>query len=208
MAKLAPNKDFWQELVSPFYWLRQNRDKLGPWVKLPSLTTQFVVGPAGEADKELLTTAHTLYRQASLGRAYYSAFSPVPDTPFEHLPKTPAVREHRLYQADWLLRFYGFQVEELPFEPDGNLPLTEDPKLRWAKQHLVHCPVEVNQAGRAELLRIPGVGPKTAEAIITARRVGRISNVQQLKQLGAISHRASPYILLNGRRPEYQLAFC
>ena len=90
LAKLAPKKDYWQELLPPLYWLCQNKVRFDPWVKIPSLTTQFVVGPAGEADKELLTTAHTLYRQASLGRAYYSAFSPVPNTPFEHLPKTPA----------------------------------------------------------------------------------------------------------------------
>jgi predicted DNA-binding helix-hairpin-helix protein len=205
LARLAPKKDFWQELVSPFHWLRQNRETLGPWVKPPSLTTQFVVGPAGEADQELLTTVDTLYRQANLSRAYYSTFHPVSGTTFEHMPQTSSTRGHRLYQADWLLRFYGFKLDELPFDQAGNLPLDHDPKLAWAKTHLSQRPLEINRAGRAELLRIPGIGPKTAEAIIAARRFGHISDLQQLKQLGGQAPKAAPYILLDGRQPGYQL---
>lgn len=207
LAQLAPKKNYWDELLPPLYWLRHHQSRFDPWVKIPSITTQFVVGPAGEADRELLTTANTLYRQANLSRAYYSAFSPVAETPFEDLPRTPQVREHRLYQADWLLRFYGFQLDELPFDRQGNLPATEDPKLLWAKQHLSHQPVEINRAGRAELLRVPGIGPKTAEAIIAARQIERINDMQQLGQIGAHIKRAAPYILLNGRQPEYQLQF-
>ncbi len=207
LAKLAPKKNFWQELVAPFEWLRKNRDTFSPWVKLPSLTTQFVVGPAGEADKELLTSANMLYQKANLGRAYYLAFKPVAGTLFEHLPKTEALREHRLYQADWLLRFYGFQLNELPFDPQGNLSTKDDPKLAWAKMHLKEEPVEINRASRAELLRVPGIGPKTANAVLVARRQGQIASLQQLKQLGGQSKRAAPYILLNGCRPEYQLQF-
>ncbi len=205
LAKLAPKKDFWQELIAPFYWLRQNQNKLGPWVKLPSLTTQFVVGPAGEADKELLTTANKLYQEANLSRAYYLAFKPIPNTPFEQLSKTSPTREHRLYQADWLLRFYGFQLNELPFNKQGHLPQTIDPKLAWAKQHLNQHPIEINKASRAELLRVPGVGPKTAEAIIAVRRQSPLTDLHQLKQLGAQADKAAPYILLNGRQPGYQL---
>jgi predicted DNA-binding helix-hairpin-helix protein len=204
LAKLAPKKDFWQELLPPLYWLRQNQHRLEPWVKRPSLTTQFVVGPAGEADRELLTTASTLYQQVNLARAYYSAFSPAPGTMFENKPQTPPLREHRLYQADWLLRFYGFELDELPFDASGNLPLPTDPKLVWAQQHLQR-PVEINRASRAELLRVPGIGPKTAEAIIAARRQGCINDLQQLKQMGVLTSRAAPYILLNGRQPGYQL---
>jgi predicted DNA-binding helix-hairpin-helix protein len=205
LAYLAPKKDFWQELLPPLYWLRQNQARLGPWVKLPSLTTQFVVGPAGEQDRELLTTVSRLYREANLARAYYSAFRPIRGTPFEDKAKTPAQREHRLYQADWLLRFYEFELNELPFDLEGNLPLKTDPKLAWAKMHLVGRPIEINRANRAELLRIPGIGPTSAAAIIAARRTGRITELQQLKQLGAQANRAAPYILLNGRQPSYQL---
>jgi predicted DNA-binding helix-hairpin-helix protein len=177
---------------------------LEPWVKRPSLSTQFVVGPAGEADKELLTTVNDLYQEAKLARAYFQAFNPVSGTTFAEKPKTPMMREHRLYQADWLLRFYGFELNELPFDTGGNLPLTSDPKILWAQQHL-HQPVEINQATRRELLRVPGIGPKTAESIITARREIRISNLQQLKQIGVWTKRAAPYILLNGRQPGHQM---
>jgi predicted DNA-binding helix-hairpin-helix protein len=202
---LAPKKDFLKELLPPLYWVRQNQHVLGPWVRPPSLTTQFVVGPAGESDRELLTTATMLYKEANLARAYYSPFNPIRGTALADAPKTPLLRQHRLYQADWLLRFYGFEVHELPFDSQGHLPLSGDPKLAWAKSHLSHRPIEINRASRAELLRIPGIGPKTAEMIIAARRVGSLSSLQQLKQLGVQMGRAAPFILLNGRGTDYQL---
>ncbi len=205
LAALAPKKDYWQELLPPLYWLGQNQPQFDPWVKRPSLTTQFVVGPAGESDRELLTTAQTLYRQANLARAYYSPFNPIRGTVLEHAPKTPPLREHRLYQADWLLRFYGFELAELPFDEQGHLPLTTDPKLLWAQTHLSHQPIEINRADRTQLLRIPGIGPKAAETILTARRQGRLTELPQLKQLGVQTNRAAPYLLLNGRRADYQL---
>jgi predicted DNA-binding helix-hairpin-helix protein len=205
LAMLAPKKDYWQELLPPLYWLRQNQHRLEPWVKRPSLTTQFVVGPAGESDRELLSTVNTLYQEAHLARAYYSPFNPIRGTILENTPKTPPLREHRLYQADWLLRFYGFKVNELPFDEQGHLPLDRDPKLSWAQIHLSQQPVEVNRAGRAELLRVPGIGPKTVEAILAARRTGRLSEVGDLKKLGVQTERANPFILLNGRRANYQL---
>lgn len=207
LSRLAPQKNFAQELLPALYWVQQNRHRLPPWAAPPSITTQFVVGPAGEADRELLVTVDRLYRQANLSRAYYSAFNPVAGTAFEHLPATNPARQHRLYQADWLLRFYGFSVLELPFDPQGNLPLTADPKLVWAKVHLQHRPVEVNRAGRGELLRVPGIGPKSADAILSARRKGRLSDLRQLERLGVQAGRAAPFVLLNGRRPAYQLQF-
>jgi predicted DNA-binding helix-hairpin-helix protein len=202
---LAPGKNFTGELLPGLYWVRQNQHSLGSWVKPPSVTTQFVVGPAGEADRELLVTADQLYRQANLARAYYSAFNPVPGTPFADKAKTDSLRQHRLYQADWLLRFYGFQVHEIPFDGQGNLPLVEDPKLAWAKRHLSDRPLEINRASRAELLRIPGVGPASAEAILKARQTHLIDSLKHLQRLGVQTGRAAPYILLNGRQPSYQL---
>jgi len=205
LPRLAPKKDFLQELLPPLYWVRQNQQNVAPWVRLPSITTQFVVGPAGETDRELLTTAGTLYQEAGLARAYYSAFNPITGTTFEDKPKTAPQRKHRLYQADWLLRFYGFDMQELPFDSQGNLPLDVDPKTVWANAHLRHRPLDVNRAGRGELLRVPGIGPKTADAIIAARRQQHITSLQQIKQLGGQSAKAAPFILLSGRRPEYQL---
>lgn len=205
LALLAPRKNFWQELLPPLYWLRDNQRRFEPWVKLPSLTTQFVVGPAGEADRELLATAGGLYREVNMARAYYSAFNPIQGTQFEHLAKTPALREHRLYQGDWLLRFYGFELHELPFDPQGNLPLGSDPKLIWARTHLDARPVEINRASRAELLRVPGIGPRSAEAILAARRLGHLTELSQLRQIGVLAGRAAPFILLDGRQPAFQL---
>lgn len=206
LPQLAPKKDFLKELLPPLYWVRQHRHTFEPWVKLPSVTTQFVVGPAGESDQELLTTTSTLYREANLARAYYSAFNPVQGTTFVHVPKTSPLREQRLYQADWLLRFYGFELDDLPFDAQGNLPLHSDPKLAWATAHLRQRPVEINRASRVELLRIPGIGPKTAEAILAARRLSRLTDLRQLKLIGVQTTKAAPFVLLNGRQPSYQLS--
>ncbi|MCB0209464.1 MAG: helix-hairpin-helix domain-containing protein [Anaerolineae bacterium] len=203
---LAPKKDFTRELLSPMYWVHQRRSTLAPWIRPPSVTTQFVVGPANESDQELLVTADKLYREAGLARAYYSAFSPIRNTTFENKSKTDPLREHRLYQADWLLRFYNFTIEELPFDTQGNLSLSRDPKLLWAEAHLRHQPLEINRATRSELLRIPGIGPKTAEAIIQARQTGMLRNRQQLGKLGVQVDRAAPFMLLAGQRPDFQLS--
>lgn len=203
---LAPQKDMRQELLAAMQSVHEIARQLPPVVKTPSLVTQFVVGPAGESDHELLTGVDWLYRRVGLSRAYYSAFHPVADTPLAGCPATPAIREHRLYQADWLLRFYGFKLAELPFDPAGSLPREVDPKLAWAKAHLSQQPVELNRAGRAELLRVPGIGPQGAAAILRARRQAPLRDLSNLRALGIIPQRAAPFILLNGRRPPYQLS--
>lgn len=169
------------------------------------ISTQFVVGPAGESDRALLTTVQFLYRRLGLTRAYYSAFTPVPQTPLEDVPPTNPRREFRLYQADWLLRYYGFSVEELAFDASGQLSPDLDPKLAWARAHPERFPVEVNRASLAELLRVPGIGPISARAIVAARRHGTLRELGDLKRLGARVERAAPYILLAGRRPPHQL---
>jgi predicted DNA-binding helix-hairpin-helix protein len=132
-----------------------------------------------------------------LGRAYFSAFSPIRDTPLENKAPTHPLREHRLYQASFLLRDYGFDLEELPFTPDGNLPLPTDPKLAWAQANLAEHPLELNRAEKAELLRVPGIGPKGAEAILRARRQGKLQDISGLKKLG---------IMLDGRSAPKQMA--
>jgi predicted DNA-binding helix-hairpin-helix protein len=169
--------------------------------------TQFVVGPAGESDQELLRTTEYLRRTIGLARAYFSAFDPVPDTPLENEPAESAVRERRLYQSDFLLRDYGFHTDELIFDDGGGLPLDEDPKLAWARQHLGHTPVEINQADKQELLRVPGIGPVGVKRILFARRLGRLRELGDLRQLGIRAERAAPFILLDGRQPAYQLRF-
>lgn len=168
------------------------------------MSTQFVVGPAGESDRELLNTAQMLYREVRLSRAYYSAFSPIKDTPLEGAPPTDPRREHRLYQADWLLRFYHFNAHELPFDAGGLLSLELDPKVAWARAHPERFPVEVNAAAPAELMRVPGIGPHSARAIVQARRQAALRELGDLRKLGARADHAAPFVTLAGKRPPYQ----
>jgi predicted DNA-binding helix-hairpin-helix protein len=122
----------------------------------------------------------------------------------ENKPAVDPLREHRLYQASFLLRDYGFDLEDMPFVQNGNLPLENDPKLAWAQQNLKGKPVEINNAERRELLRIPGIGPKGADAILRARRSGQLRDLAALKKLGIVTTRVTPFVLLDGRRPERQ----
>jgi len=211
LEKLAPRKEFFQELMQPLKWIeeiRRNQPAYQGWNgHWPSSVTQFVAGGAGESDLELLTTTDYLYRQLHLRRAYFSAFDPIPDTPLENQPAVPAQREHRLYQSSFLLRDYGFDLEELPFDSDGNLPISSDPKLAWAQANLAEHPVEINHANRQELLRIPGIGPHLANTILYTRRQVKITNISVLSKMGISVTRAAPFILLNGKRPTYQSTF-
>ena len=203
LAQLAPRKAFAEELLQRLRWIEEIRQEVpGRW---PSSTTQFVVGAVGESDVELLTTTEFLHRQVGLARAYFSGFAPVPDTPLEDHPPVPPLREHRLYQSSFLLRDYGFTVEELPFDAGGNLPLESDPKLAWARRHLAHAPIEVNTADRRDLLRVPGIGPKGTEKLLRERQRGRLRDLADLRKLRIVTKRAAPFILLDGRRPVRQL---
>ncbi|HIQ06590.1 MAG TPA: radical SAM protein [Anaerolineae bacterium] len=208
LAKLAPRKTFEIGLLKPLRLAAEiiaqgggRETGIGP----TSQTTQFVVGPAGESDQELLETSQQLYDELHLARAYYSAFRPIPDTPLENNPPTPPLREHRLYQADFLLRRYGFRAEELPYDASGNLSMEHDPKTAWALAHPELFPVEVNRADRRQLLRVPGVGPKSAARILQARRLGTIRSLGDLRRLGVLTNRAAPFVLLAGHRPPVQL---
>jgi predicted DNA-binding helix-hairpin-helix protein len=204
LSLLAPHKTFTEELLQRLRWVQEIRREMpGP---SPSSTTQFVAGGAGESDLELLSTTDYLYREIGLARAYFSGFNPVPDTPLENQPPLPPLREHRLYQASFLLRDYHFEVEELPFEGDGNLPLEADPKLAWARSHLSQAPVELNRAQPEALLRVPGIGPKGARKVLSARRRGTLRELSDLRQLGIVPSRVAPFVLLDGRRPAHQLS--
>jgi predicted DNA-binding helix-hairpin-helix protein len=205
LSLLAPKKDFTNELLTMLRWAEEIR-RNHPYEKLAGTVTQFVVGAVGDTDHELLSLSNRLYRQYGLTRAYYSGFSPVVQTPFENLPSTDPLREHRLYQASFLLRDYGWSVEDLPFQADGNMQIAVDPKRAWAERHLREAPVDIMKASRNQLLRVPGIGPVGAEAILRARHQGKLTNLTDLQKLGLRKpEQASPYILLNGRRPSTQL---
>jgi predicted DNA-binding helix-hairpin-helix protein len=209
LSMLAPHKEFSSELVEPLKWVNHirktqtaNQSWNGRW---PSSVTQFVVGAVGESDLELLSTSEFLYRDTSLKRIYYSGFNPVEDTPLENTPPVNPQRQNRLYQSSFLLRDYEFGLEDIPFDQSGNLPLEIDPKLAWAKLNMLHNPLEINHASCHELLRIPGFGPISVNSIINARREHLLNNLSDLEKLGIYSKRAAPFILLNGKRPAYQL---
>ncbi len=202
LARLAPQKIFLEELLQPLRWIEEIRRAQPPhlgWNQhWPSSCTQFVAGGASETDLELLHTSEYLHQKLRLARVYFSGFKPVPDTPFENLPAVNPWRQNRLYQADFLLRDYGFTIEDLPFSPAGSLPIEIDPKLAWAQANLSHAPVEINHADMHQLLRIPGIGPRSAKAIIAARRKNTLRHIEDLKAIGVRPTRAAPFILLDG----------
>lgn len=198
LKKLSINKDFDRDLIGTIKVIKDLVDKgIKPRA---GYTTQFVVGPAGESDRELIYLVDKLYRELGLKRAYYSAFQPIRNTPLEDYPPTPLIREHRLYQADFLLRDYGFSADELVFTKEGKLFLPVDPKLAWAMNHPEYFPVEINTADITRLLRVPGIGPKSARRIIELRRKEKIKDIETLKGLGVVIKRAKDFVLINGKR--------
>ncbi len=210
LAKLAPHKIFFEELLRPLKWIEEIRQTVPAYKfwnnRWPSTATQFVAGGSDESDLELLTITNWLNKNVRLKRAYYSAFHPIRDTPLENKPAVDPMREHRLYQASFLLRDYGFDLEDLPFTNHHNLPLNADPKQAWAQIYLADTPLEINKAGMHELIRIPGIGLKGADAILNARKLNKLRDLSSLKKLGIIAERAAPYVLFDGRKAALQLA--
>jgi len=203
LRRIAPGKDFQGALFTPIIWVKELLEE-GKASLRGGQTTQLVVGASGERDVQILRLTQRLYQEFHLRRVYYSAFQPIPDTPLESHPPTPLERERRLYEADFLLRRYGFTVEELVFDPEGNLPRYADPKLVWAYRHPEFFPVEINRAELEVLLRVPGIGPRSARRIVQERRKGRLRSLEDLKKLGAVTRRAAPFITLDGKRPPFQ----
>lgn len=164
-------------------------------------STQMIVGADGADDATILRTSARLYGSYGLKRVYYSAFSPIPDAS-RALPliKPPLVREHRLYQADWLYRFYGFGVDEITASTGGMLDLDMDPKLAWALTHRQTFPVNVNRAARETLLRVPGFGLKTVDAILSSRRFRRL-RLEDLARLGVSLRKVRAFIEAEGWTP-------
>ena len=211
LSKLSSRKDLYQGILEPMRWVKRLKaadDRL-----LPSgQTTQFVVGAAGETDRDILLTSEALYNELELRRVYFSAFRPVRNSPLEGQRPTPALREHRLYQTDWLLRVYGFTPGEveLALGKTGNLSLNRDPKLVIAQKQPWLFPVDVNTASYDELLRVPGIGPASTKRIIETRRGHSISSVGQLRKMRISARKALPYIWFRGMltvEKEQQLSF-
>jgi predicted DNA-binding helix-hairpin-helix protein len=206
LNELAPDKEFAGSMWGRMAWAAEliKRARQEGRQAARSLTTQFVVGAVGESDRELLETVQRAHRELGLWRAYFSAFHPIERSPLAESPAEDPTRALRLYQSDFMLRDYGFSYAELPFDADGLLPRDKTPKQAWA-EHNLHEPVEINRASRQQLLRVPGIGPKSADRIIAARREARLRDMAQLKALGVTTGWAAPYVLLEGRRAAVQL---
>jgi putative DNA modification/repair radical SAM protein len=186
--------------VSPHAGLPARRGKYKERFAPAGQTTQMIIGASEESDRHLISTSEALYRKFSLKRVYFSAYVPVASAP--ELPDItappPLKREHRLYQADGLLRFYGFRADEILSADHPNLDYDLDPKVVWALRHLGFFPVEINKAPLEELLRIPGVGNTSAERIVRQRREAAI-RYDDLKKMGVVVKRAKYFLTCSGR---------
>ena len=180
--------------------LPRNRRRQGEDFAPAGQTTQMIIGAGGETDQSILNTSESLYRTFKMKRVYYSAYVPVVDSPMLPTRKTapPLAREHRIYQADWLLRFYGFSVKELFTEKSQNLDPDLDPKVTWALRNLDQFPVEVNRASYDTLMRIPGIGAVSARRIVRQRRLSAVK-FDDLKKMGVVLKRAKYFLTCSGR---------
>jgi predicted DNA-binding helix-hairpin-helix protein len=166
------------------------------------MTIQFVVGATRDSDQALLDTITQLRVGGGLHHPHFSAFRPISDTPLENAPAAPALREHRLYQAAYLLRDYGFTSNDVVYGSNGNLPLARDPKTTWALHHPELFPVEISTASPEELLRVPGIGPRAARRIVDQRSTTSLTGLRHLRRVGAITGRAAGFLTLRGKRLE------
>ena len=209
LALLAPDKKK-EGIFAPMGQIRDNitasRGELKLYRHAPRFapagqSTQMIVGATPESDRQILALTQSLYDRYHLKRVFYSAYMPVSNSPLLPAPQgfqPPLLREHRLYQADWLLRYYHFRAEEILDEDSPDLDPRLDPKCTWALRHLEFFPVEVNRADYEALLRVPGVGVKSARRILAARRVGPLT-FQGLKRLGVVLKRAQYFLTCSGR---------
>lgn len=217
---LAPEKDY-ESVFAPMRFIQQgmleSAEEVRKFRKAPRFvpagqSTQVIIGATPDSDKQILTLASALYRRPSFKRVYYSGYIPVNtnDNRLPLLAKPPLVRENRLYQADWLMRFYQFKADEIVNDAHPHLDLDIDPKMGWALRHPEFFPVDVNVAPYEAILRVPGIGVKSAKLIVASRRYGRLSSTQ-LKRIGVAMNRAQyfivcrelPMLTVNELTPQY-----
>ena len=203
LKKLAPEKDF-QSVFQPMKFIQQGvlesseerkKYRYAPRFVPAGQSTQMIVGATADRDKDILNLSSALYARPTMRRVYYSGYIAV-NTYDKRLPvlkQPPLVRENRLYQADWLLRFYQFKVDEIVNDTHPDLDLEIDPKLSWALRHPECFPVDINQADYEMILRIPGVGVKSAQLIVSSRRFGRLTSYH-LKKMGIVMKKAQFFI--------------
>jgi predicted DNA-binding helix-hairpin-helix protein len=189
LGELSSVKEFKSDILRRQFWISRMKLSSGQ-------TTQIIAGAGDETDLEIIKMARWEYEKMNLKRCYYSSFSPVKGTPLENKEKAPVNRSNRLYNADWLLRVYKYDISSIKEVLVNEMLPDKDPKLAIAEKTLTE-PIDVNDASYEELLRIPGIGPQTAQNIISARENNKLE-MRNLRSLGMIMKRASPFIKLNG----------
>lgn len=197
LEQLSSTKNYDIDIIRRMKWIKrlQNRNKnMAP----SGQTTQFIVGAAEETDQQILERANWLNQEMDLKRSYFSPFEAMKNTPLDSHEEPHPKRSPRLYQADYLLNSYGFNLEELVFDDEGNLNLDRDPKYYAALSKEELFPVEINQAPYKELIRVPGIGKISARRIIHARKMGKcFQKLEELKNIGVVVNRAEPFVKLN-----------
>jgi predicted DNA-binding helix-hairpin-helix protein len=205
MAKLSSTKNYHEDIVQRMRYISQQTAKGTRFEKVRQ-TTQFIVGAAGESDRQIVDATFGLYRRLKLDRVFFSAFQgQVGDASLMGSmaaagvdgpgPGAALTREHRLYQTDYLLRRYKFDAEEIPMDEAGRLSLAEDPKMVWARRHPEFFPLDINRADRYELLRVPGLGPVSVKRILDARKKGgKVRRLDQIGRMGKSLATAQEYL--------------
>ncbi len=215
-SKLTDRKDYVQDILEPLRYIAYQTMKGSRYQRVHT-SSQFIVGASDEVDKEILLYTSQMYKELHMGRLYFSAYqqglgdSRIPgelikyqnqqlglfdDLPLPQEQQPVLTREHRLYQADWLLRQYGFKFDEFLFSDQGNLSLTDDPKLVWAKANPQFYPLSIKRSSKQELLRVPGLGPTYVNRIIKTRRETSISCLEDLRLPFSTLQRARPFLTM------------
>jgi len=200
-SKLSSKKEYIRDIIRPMQRISALTSQGGPFSAVRQ-TTQFIVGASDETDAEIVRYTGNLYSKLNMGRVYFSAYQrglgdhALPGEQITHSTRADAsfVREHRLYQVDFLMRQYRFTADEISFDAQGALSLDTDPKMVWAERHPERFPVDINRADKFELLRVPGIGPQSAKKIIALRGEGRIHHVDDLPMRSAWRERAKKYV--------------
>lgn len=210
LTQIAPDKNISNQIIPAIAEIAEilkSKPKDGSLTKIKAVsqTTQFVVGATNERDIEIIKSVDKLYRDYYMFRSYFSAYQKMNNgiedkdiaDPFRGYP---LLREHRLYQCDFLMRSYGFRFPDLIFDANGNVPLETDPKTAWAMMNPNQFPVDINKAGFNDLIKVPGIGPISAERIIKQRKNFSFSSIEELKNTGAWTNRALGWIEINGKK--------
>ncbi|MCQ2970646.1 Predicted DNA-binding protein with the Helix-hairpin-helix motif [Methanobrevibacter gottschalkii] len=202
LAELSSTKDYNKDILKRLSWINSLQHKSTTYPN-STHTTQLIIGANNETDKEILSRMEKIYKKSDLKRTYFSAFTPIEETEFKNKEACSTDRTSKLYNADTLINSYKYNVKELIFDESDKLSLTQDPKILAAKNMNIF-PVEINSAPIRELIRVPGIGVKSAHEIVSIRKKKPFTHKEQLQELGVITNRADPYIKING---EYQTTF-